>query len=284
MKAETVREQVTANLVELIESGGLGEWEMPWHRLPTAQPSNVKSGRRYRNGNAMGLWFKMMLTRWTSGTFGTYNQWKGLGAQVRKGERGTGILIPITKRDEDTDTERVVGWKGIAVFAAEQVDGYQTEEPAGQDRNPAERIRSAQEWTDRVVDAGEISFTEDGDRAFWSRTTDRVQVPMFGLFATAEAFYATAWHELCHWTGHPDRLARDQATTTDEVYAREELVAELGAAFLCAENGWSSRAREDHAPYLASWLRLLKSDPSALWTAASHATRAVDYLHQLADR
>ena len=122
-----------------------------------------------------------------------------------------------------------------------------------------------------------------GNQAFYTMAADRVQMPPFESFQDAESYYATLAHEVTHWTRHPKRLERDfgRKRFGDEGYAMEELVAELGAAFLCADLALTPEVREDHAGYLASWLTVLKNDKRAIFTAAAHAQRAAEYLHGL---
>ena len=120
-----------------------------------------------------------------------------------------------------------------------------------------------------------------GDRAYYALEPDYIQLPVIDAFRDAESFYATLAHEATHWTKHPSRLAREfgRRSWGDEGYAQEELVAELGAAFLCADLELTPEVREDHAGYIASWLTVLKNDKRFIFQAAAHAQRAVDYLH-----
>ena len=122
-----------------------------------------------------------------------------------------------------------------------------------------------------------------GDRAFYAVQPDRVQMPPFETFRDAESYYATLAHECTHWTKHETRLNREfgRKRWGDEAYAAEELVAELGSAFLCADLGLTPEPREDHASYIENWLRVLKNDKRAIFTAAAHAERAAAFLHGL---
>jgi antirestriction protein ArdC len=122
-----------------------------------------------------------------------------------------------------------------------------------------------------------------GTRAYYAESPDLVQMPPFETFRDAESYAATLAHALTHWTKHDKRLARDMGRVKwgDEGYAREELVAELGSAFLCADLGITPETREDHAAYIVSWLKVLKGDKRFIFSAASHAQRAADCLHSL---
>jgi antirestriction protein ArdC len=143
----------------------------------------------------------------------------------------------------------------------------------------AQRIESV----DRFFAANGAEIRHSGTRAFYAQKPDYVQMPPFETFRDAESYAATLAHELTHWTKHDSRLARDMGRKVwgDEGYAREELVAELGSAFLCADLGITPEVREDHAAYIASWLEVLKQDKRFIFSAASHAQRAADYLHSL---
>ncbi|HXQ25873.1 MAG TPA: zincin-like metallopeptidase domain-containing protein, partial [Candidatus Acidoferrales bacterium] len=168
--------------------------------------------------------------------------------------------------------------KGYTVFNVEQIDGlpedyYQRPEIQ---LTPVERNARAEAFFHNT--GAEIRTR--GDRAFYACDGDYIQVPVIEAFCDAESFYATLAHEATHWTRHPDRLNRDLGRKHygDEGYAREELVAELGAAFLCAELELTPEVREDHAAYMTCWLQVLKNDKRAIFRAAAHAPRAVDYL------
>jgi antirestriction protein ArdC len=140
----------------------------------------------------------------------------------------------------------------------------------------AQRINHAEEF----FTATRADIRHGGNRAFYSGGSDHVQMPPFECFNSPESYYATLAHELTHWTKHPKRLDREfgRKKWGDEGYAREELVAELGAAFLCADLGLTPEAGTDHAAYIQSWLKVLKNDKRAIFSAAAHAQKAADYL------
>lgn len=171
--------------------------------------------------------------------------------------------------------------KGYTVFNVEQIERlpaqyYAKPEPR---IDPVQRIAHAESF----AAATGAAIQHGGTMAYYSVTADRVQMPPFETFRDAVSYYATLIHELTHWTRHPSRLDRDLGRKRwgDEGYAMEELVAELGAAFLCADLGLIPEQRDDHAAYIASWLKVLSDDKRAVFTAASHAQRAADYLHGL---
>ncbi len=169
--------------------------------------------------------------------------------------------------------------KGYTVFYVEQIEGlperYYTKPEAVID--PALRIDHAEAF---FASTG-ADIRHGGNSAHYSGGSDHVQMPAFEAFCSPEAYYATLAHELTHWTKHKSRLDRDfgRKTWGDEGYAREELIAELGAAFLCADLALTPEPREDHAAYIQSWLKVLKEDKRAIFSAVAHAQRAADFLH-----
>ena len=172
--------------------------------------------------------------------------------------------------------------KGYTVFNVEQIDGL----PADLYHPPApiedgHTVALIEEAEDFIARTGAV-IHHGGNRAFYAPASDHIQMPPPQAFRDAESYTAIKAHELVHWTGHPVRMARTFGKRFgDRAYAFEELVAELGAAFLCADLAIAPEPREDHAAYLASWLRVLKEDKRAIFTAASHAQKAADFLHGL---
>jgi antirestriction protein ArdC len=243
------------------------------------------NGIAYRGINVLMLWAAATERGYSAPLWLTYKQAQELGGQVRKGEKGSLVVyantITKTETDETTgeDVEREIPFmKGYTVFNAEQVDGlpahfYAVQQPA---LDAVARIEKAEAFF--AATGAEIQ--EGGNRACYNVTTDRVQMPPFVSFIEAEAYYATLAHEMTHWTRHPKRLGRDfgRKHWGDEGYAMEELVAELGAAFVCADLALTPAPREEHAAYIGCWLKVLKDDKRAIFSAAAHAQRAADYL------
>jgi antirestriction protein ArdC len=170
--------------------------------------------------------------------------------------------------------------KAYTVFNVEQIDDLPAHytakrEPKGE---PLQLIANAEAF---FVATG-ATFRHSGNMAYYAPGPDLIQLPPPEAFNDAESYAATKAHELTHWTAHPSRLARVLSKRFgDNAYAAEELIAELGAAFLCADLGITPEPRDDHAAYLAHWLRVLREDKRAIFSAAAHAQRAVDYLHSL---
>lgn len=204
---------------------------------------------------------------------------------MRKGEHGSLVVYAnsVTRtetNDAGEDVERVIPFmKGYTVFNVEQIEGLPAHYYA-QPESPlplSERIENA----DRFITNTGAAIQYGGNQAFYAPSRDIIQLPPFEAFSDKESFYATALHELTHYTKHPSRLNRDFSAKRfgDEGYAREELVAELGAAFLCADLDITPEIRDDHAAYLGHWLKVLKEDKRAIFSAAAHAQRAADFLN-----
>jgi antirestriction protein ArdC len=271
MNRNELYESVTAQVVAQIEAG-VDRWRMPWHAIADAgEPVNALTANAYRGGNHLVLGMVAVARGW-GGNWATYKQWKELGAQVRRGERATHGVKWSRVEDKRTGEERMVPLC-FSVFAAEQVDGWTA--PAPIERDTPERIAAADAFFSLI--AAEVRH--GGNRAAYLPSGDYIVLPDLAQFEQAHDYYATAAHEHAHWSGHGARLARDlSGRFGSDAYAAEELVAELSAAFTCARLGISATPRPDHAAYLASWLRVLRADSSALFHAASKAQAASDYL------
>jgi antirestriction protein ArdC len=231
------------------------------------------------------LWGAALERGYDSPYWMTYNQAVEYGAHVRKGEKGSLVVyantVTRTEHNDQTgeDTERNIPFlRGYTVFNTLQIEGLpeRFHEPRAT-RAPMQRLAHA----DAYINNTGAAILTGGNRAYYNRTEDHIRIPLPENFTDVEHFYATALHELTHWTGHPSRLAREfgQKSWGDEGYAREELVAELSSAFLCADLGITPDVREDHAAYIGSWQKKLKNDPREIFRAAAHAQRAVDHLH-----
>lgn len=275
MNRTQLYDDVTAEVVRQIEAGA-GHWRMPWQAIADAgEPVNALTGNAYRGGNHLVLGMVAASRGW-SGHWATYKQWAGLGAQVRRGEKAT-HGVKWTQTDDKVTGERKMIPFTFAVFAADQVDGWAT--PVATPRDTPERIASADAF---LVGLG-ADVRHGGNRAAYSPTGDYIMLPDIEQFGRASDYYSTSAHEHAHWTGHPSRLARDLVGRFgSDSYAAEELIAEMSAAFTCARIGISAAPRPDHAAYLSSWLRVLRADSSAIFTAASKAQAATDFLFERA--
>ena len=281
-----IHQLITNQIITAIESGA-GEFKLPWHRsgVDLFHPRNIASHSAYRGVNILTLWLIADTRGYHSGLWGTFNQWVALGAKVRKGEKAAYVVFykEITSSNDDDmekSNSRHIA-RATPVFAAEQVDGYDIETPTLGSGAP---FNVNSEVQDFIKKTGAMIF-HGGEEAYYQPSTDRIHLPVKETFigsessSAEESYYATLFHELTHYTGAIGRCDRDLTGRFGaKAYAMEELVAELGAAFLCSHFKISSAPRQDHAQYLANWLSVMKSDNRAIFTAASKASRAVDFL------
>lgn len=279
--------RVTNAIIADLENG-VRPWIKPWsaeHLAGRITRPLRSTGEPYSGINVVLLWAEAVACGYTAPIWITFRQALALGGHVRKGEKGSTVvyanrIVRTEAGDDGQDVERQIPFlKAYTVFNVEQVDGlpshfYATAEPQ---LDPAQRIAHA----DAFFAATGADIRHGGNQAYYALQPDYVQTPPFECFADPESYYATLAHECTHWTRHPTRLDRDfgRKRWGDDGYAREELVAELGAAFLCADLGLELTPRADHASYIASWLEVLKDDRRFIFTAAAHAQRAADYLH-----
>ncbi|WP_300974467.1 zincin-like metallopeptidase domain-containing protein [Sphingomonas sp. LHG3406-1] len=288
MRTSDLFERITGRIIAAMEAG-VGEYIMPWHRWgeATGMPINAISSRPYRGINTLLLWAAAELDGHSSGRWATYRQWTAAGAQVRKGEKATAIVFWKTatnEADEDNGNAeegasrpKFIG-RVYQVFNADQVDGDKHANAVAS-QSVAERIAAAEGF----FAACAAKVEHGGDQAFYMPVQDRIQMPRFEQFRDPESYYSVLGHEHVHWTGADHRLARDLRNRFGtDAYAIEELIAELGSAFLAGHLGLAVEPRPDHAAYLANWLRVLRNDSRAVVTAAAKAQQAVDFLIDLA--
>ncbi len=285
-----VYSRVTDRIIADLEQG-VRPWMKPWNaehasgRITRPLRHNLQP---YNGINVLMLWSAAVDRGYSAPIWMTYRQAAEMGAHVRKGEKGELVVyankITRTEHDAETgeDAERTIPFlKGYTVFNVEQVEGlpahfYQTATPT---LDPVQRIEHAESF----FAATRAAIAHGGNMAYYAIGPDHIQMPPFVAFRDVESYYATLAHEMTHWTRHPSRLDRDLGRKSwgDAGYAREELVAELGSAFLAADLGLTLEARDDHASYIGHWLEVLKEDKRAIFSAAAHAQRAADFLHGL---
>lgn len=280
--------RVTSQIIAFLEAG-TRPWVQPWQNGHSAGPVSRPlrfSGEAYCGINVLTLWASAMERGFSAPIWMTFRQAIELGAHVRKGETGSPVVYASTRNRAETDpesgmdAERAIPFlKTYTVFNVEQIDGLPAwfSTPAASASGPGERIEAAEAF----FAASGAEIRQGGSSACYMPSLDRIHMPAFADFRDAESYYATLAHEMTHWTRHESRLQRNfgRERFGDAGYAMEELVAELGAAFLCADLGIELTVREEHASYIASWLKVLKSDTRAVFTASAHAQRAADYLH-----
>lgn len=276
--------EITSKIIAQIEAGA-GKWRMPWTGQKGGMPFNATTGARYRGVNVLNLWSTAGAAGYPTNAWASFKQWQARGAQVQVGQRGTLICYQGSTmvRDPGADADRAIRFlKYSHVFNAAQVDNWDM--PEVERPNLATRIENAERF---VANTG-AAIRFDQGRAFYSPAHDFIGMPGWSDFiptdgATAtENAYGTLFHELTHWTGADKRCDRTFGKRFgDDAYAVEELVADLGSAFLCAHIGITAAPRPDHAQYLAHWLRVLKADARAIFTAAARASDAVEFLEGL---
>jgi antirestriction protein ArdC len=286
---QTVRndlhQRITQQIIQAIEAGA-GDYRMPWNTSGSSAslPQNPVGKYEYHGINVLSLWASQQLRVFTTGRWATYRQWLSIGAQVRKGESGSPTVFyqPIIGDDDRENSSdsasaqsrsvRPFVLKMATVFNADQVDGFHPEHVAP----PADQ---RQDMAEQVIKKSKARILWGGEKACYLPTRDEIHLPNPEEFVSSEAYYGVAFHELIHWTGHESRCARDlSGRFGSAAYAMEELVGELGAAFLAAEVGISQKPRHDHAQYIGSWLELLRDDSRAIFIAAARAHEACAFL------
>lgn len=283
---QTIADRIVADL-----ESGARPWLKPWsvdHAAGRITRPLRANGIPYQGINVLMLWTTAVAKGYAAPFWMTFKQAIDLGAHVRKGEQGSLVVYADRIRRKETDAKtgeeidaEIPFLKSYNVFNVEQIDGL----PEHFYAKPAPRSSTIQriERAEAFFAATRADIHHGGNRACYVISQDRIDLPVFEAFRDAESYYATLAHETVHWTRHESRLNREfgRKRWGDEGYAMEELVAELGSAFLSADLELTPEIREDHAAYIASWLEVLKRDKRAIFTAASHAQRAADFLHQL---
>lgn len=279
MTKRDVFQEITDKLIAKMEEGA-SKWRMPWVNMG-GLPTNAATGRLYSGLNAITLW----ATPYETQHWGTYKQWQSVGAQVRKGSQAELVLVPMTvdrtieNEKGETERQKFMYWRGAPVFNSEQVDNWTA--PTDGKVDETEVVAAL----DDVVHNSGIRVTHGHDKAAYVPMFDEVQMPDRIAFISSdtqsatEAYYGTLVHELVHATGHESRLGRAlHHRFGSEAYAMEELVAELGSAFVAGHTGLTLEPKDENAAYLKSWLKVLKNDKKAIHVAATQASKAALWL------
>jgi antirestriction protein ArdC len=281
--------EITGKIIAQIEAGVL-PWVQPWAGGPALSlPKNASTKKSYSGVNILLLWDALFARGFERNQWLTFKQALALGGAVRKGETGTTAVYAdsfVPKKEQEAasasgeDARRVAFLKRFTLFNIAQCDGLPADlfAPVGSvsDVDPLP-------VAENLLVASGATIQRGGEQAFYHTGEDFIRIPEQSSFFAPINFYRTALHELTHWTGHKSRLARDfTGRFGGEAYAREELVAELGSAFLCASLGIVPTVR--HADYIGNWLAVLKNDSRAIVSAASHASKASDFLLQFTDQ
>jgi len=276
--------RITNKIMAELEAG-TAPWVRPWSAGQAALPRNALSQRPYRGINTVLLSMESSLHQYSSDQWLTFRQAQQLGATVRKGEAGTPIIYyemrlvekgqeEVVAEDDEENQRFVPLLKVFTVFNLDQIDGL----PDSYRNVVVPPLHwTASETAEQIMQFSGADIRHQGFRAFYSPPNDRIYLPPKHSFVDEPAYYGTALHELCHWTGHCSRLGRKLGRRFgDAAYAMEELVAEMGAAFLSAHCRLDGRLQ--HASYIASWLEVLDRDKRAVFLAAAQAQKAADFL------
>lgn len=277
--AQSLYESVTASVLAGVTEAN-GQFQMPWHRTggkTLTMPLNATTKSTYRGINILLLWIAALQGGYEQSEWASYKQWASIGAQVRAKEHGTKIVFykqfEIEAETDDDNGQRRVA-KSYSVFSADQVDGYSGNMQPSVDHGPIERLAAF----DRLVNATGVTILHGGTRAFYSPATDEITLPDEWRWSGTntrdrhESYASVTLHELGHWSGHRSRLDRRLFEKWGKHEAAcEEVIAELTAAFLCAELGYSAEPRPDHARYLSGYIALLKDNNRAIFVAAAAA-------------
>ena len=284
----TIHEQVTARIIAELEAGRL-PWVQPWGKAGEgagcgpALPRNALTGRNYSGINILLLWGEVIAKGHPSQKWLTFRQARQAGGTVRKGEHGCMVVyadrfIPETEKaraqDSGEEARAIPFLKRFTVFNVAQCEGLEHRILPDPAPLPEREIRPLAE---EIIAASGVDFRMGGDKAYYMPSLDIVQVPPQPAFFEQINFYRTCLHELTHATGHVSRLARDLSHGFETAgYAREELIAEMGSAFLCASLGIVPTVR--HSDYIGAWLAVLREDSRAIFRAARAASLAADWL------
>ncbi len=278
-----VEEIITEQILAALDSG-VAPWQQPW--AAAGAHTNLKSKKAYRGINQLLLGFSAMSQGFGSPYWVSYKQAEAMGGQVRKGEKSTIVtfwkrLKIEEKQPDNTKLEKTIGLlRYYRVFNVEQCDGLEGKIPAVPEAVEFDPIEAAEEIVAGMPNCPPIQ--NGGDAAFYSPSADKVGMPKRESFKSGEAYYASLLHELVHSTGHTSRLNRDgvmkSAGFGSEVYSKEELVAEIGAAFLCGHSGILDIVFDNSASYIKSWRDKIAADPKLIVKAAGEAQKATDYI------
>lgn len=282
--AEDLYARVTQTIITQLEAGVI-PWTTPWQVVNKKGiayvPMNVATGHHYSGINALLLWAAALERGYRSHSWMTMRQANMLGAFVRKGEHGCPILYTNWVEDVDQKTGNAIKKafaKRFTAFHVEQLENLPQDYLIPSEPPPSDGVYD--EALRLITDCG-MEIRYDGTKAYYTPSVDRVTLPPYSWFESPEEFYGVAFHEIIHATGHPSRLNRDLSKRFGTSgYAFEELVAELGSAFLCAHAGIAARHRS--ASYVENWLTVMKDDKRAVFNAAAYSGRAANWVRSRA--
>lgn len=269
-------DNITKSIIDALEGADLEKWEKPWFDIGSA-PYNALTQKPYRGINYVNL---SLLSSYPKKSFASYKQWAEKECQVIKGSKGSSIVFWSFTENEETGKQSAF-LKQYTVFNVAQVTGdfaRKLEQMPEKPLNTIEAIENAEVSLHSYLKRENIPLENSDTAAYWPMA-DKITLPFIGQFGAKESYYSTALHEATHSTGHKNRLNRDlTGGFGSENYAKEELIAELGAAMLCGTLGISQTPRPDHAQYIASWLKALKNDNRLIFAASGKAQKACDFI------
>lgn len=273
---QSIYEAVTEELIADLEKG-VKPWVCPWERTMLGLPKNFQTGKAYRGINVLSLWNTAYRKGFTSNQWLTFRQASKLGYKIKKGMHGAKCIYfrmsEKTIEDEDSEEIRVIKYPMPMIFVVFNINQIEGMETATQPilENPIDKA-------EQVIQASGAAIEFNCEAAYFDPSVDEIHMPLPQRFHSREDYYATLLHELTHWTGDEKRLNRSKAHAkrNKATYAFEELVAEIGSAFLCAELGIAGELQ--HASYIDEWLQILRSDKRIIFKAARLAQDSFDYL------
>ena len=290
--AKIIVNDVTKKLIKLMETAKNdgGEWLKP-HKSNAYSLYQVSSnGHVYRGFNIINLWCEQMDKQYSSNVWGSYKEWKGHNCYVKKGQKATLVIYYKTlqfegkglKENGDPETYTVPFMRCWPVFNLNQVQGENSQWEAKKEKKEPDTKVVPKEKADSLVKNTKVKIKNiDDNRAYYHTKQDYINMPRVENFYDTKGYYGTLFHELTHSTGHESRLNRKmEGKFGSPSYAFEELVAELGASFLCGLQGLEKAPRIDHARYLNSWIKALKEQEGAILKASGFASKAVDWIQE----
>jgi len=290
-----IQQEITDQIITLLDKVNLKDYEPPFAGLSSlGLPTNPVTNKTYQGINILSLWSHQQSKGYTSNQWATFKQWKNIDAKIHKGEKASRIIFykTLIKSEENENDQtkdiKIPMLKVYNVFNANQVDGYTDSE---ENTKPTVNQVKPLESVDQFCRQTKALITHSGNRAFYNVNQDFINMPEKSLFqdtsfaGATENYYSTLLHELTHWTGAKHRLDRfkkdsTENNTKEEKYAFEELVAELGSAFLCAQHSITQTQPEHHAIYIKSWLKALKQNKTYIFKASAKASKAIEYLNK----
>jgi len=281
-------QKVTDTIIQHLESGTT-PWQKPWvgnEPNPFRMPKNYISDRSYNGINVLLLWCSSFAQEFTSNEWASFRQWNQQKESIRKGEKGTMVVYyDMIEKEVDGELKKLPFMKSYVVFNRCQLQSWQ---PGEETILPSQPLAQRLEQAEKYITNTKAVIKHKGKKACFVVSKDEINMPKPEAFidtelsTATENYYSTLLHELVHWSGHSSRLDRSFGKRFgDYAYAAEELVAELGAAFLCSELEITREPRKDHANYIANWLTALKNNKYLVTAAANTASKAVDYLRDL---